>query len=74
MDIESVLAKHEARLMAIPGVTGVGIGERDGRAVIVVMVTTTASQLESQIPKSLDGFAVVLEVSGEISAFSAQAF
>jgi len=69
MKIEDVLDKHQDRLMAAPGVTGVGIGERVGRPVLVVMVKALTSELRATIPDRLEGFEVEVEVTGEISAF-----
>ena len=60
MDIEAVLRKHESRLMGLPNVTGVGIGEKDGKQVILVFVEKLVSESELEpdetIPKRLDGF------------------
>ena len=39
MNIEQVCNAHHDRLMAIPGVTGLGIGNRDGKPAIVIMVS-----------------------------------
>jgi hypothetical protein len=59
MDIEKILAKHEDRLLSLPNVVGVGIGERRGAAVIRVLVSKKlpADQIlpENRIPKVLDG-------------------
>lgn len=72
MDIEAVLRKHEDALLAYPNVNAVGIGERAGRPVIKVMVTRKvpeASLKPGQIlPRDLEGFAVDVEESGEITA------
>jgi len=67
-DIVQVKERHEARLMAIPGVVGVGIGQRDGRVCIVVMVETRTPQIDDQVPDTLDGFPVLIEVTGPIVA------
>jgi len=69
MKIEDVLDKHQDRLMAVPGVTGVGIGERAGRPVLVVMVKALTPESRAKIPSRLEGFEVEVEVTGEISAF-----
>jgi len=72
MDIEAVLRKHEDALLAYPNVNAVGIGERDGRPVIKVMVTRKvpdASLKPDQVlPRELEGFAVDVEESGNITA------
>jgi hypothetical protein len=60
MNIEIALKKHEAALMGLPNVTGVGLGEADGKEVIVVFVKQKVpeSQLgeSAVVPKRLDGF------------------
>lgn len=69
MEIDQVMARHQDRLMAIPGVTGVGIGEQGGRPAIVVMVVRLTPQVRAQIPQQLEGFPVVVDQSGEITPF-----
>ena len=71
MDIESVKKKYEEQLMRLPNVTGVGIGEKAGKKVIHVYVTSkvpvTALQPDDVIPKALDGWEVVVEEIGTVS-------
>lgn len=69
MKIEDVQRRHEQRLMNIPGVTAVGIGEQNGQPVIVIMVAQSTVVLNQKLPSQLEGFGVKIEVSGEISAF-----
>jgi hypothetical protein len=69
MDIEQVLERHSKRLMEFPEVTGSGVGERVGKPVIVIMVKALTPKMKDSLPKSLDGYPVVVEVSGEVSAF-----
>lgn len=69
MSIEQTLENHQERLMAIPGVTGVGIGNKDNKPVIVVMTTASSPQIKAMLPQTLDGHPVVMEPTGEISAF-----
>ncbi len=38
MNIAEVLRQHEAELLRLPNVTGVGVGERDGEQVLIVFV------------------------------------
>ena len=68
-DIQQTLSKHEARLMALPGVVGVGEGEDAGRPVIVVLARSGRAALQARLPASLDGFAVQVQLAGEITAF-----
>lgn len=69
MDIDAVLAQHQDQLMALPGVTGVGIGQQADRPVIVVMVRELTPSVREAVPRTLDGHPVVVEGTGEITAF-----
>ena len=69
MTIEDALEKHQDRLMSIPGVVGVGIGERGGRPVVLVMTDRPAGELAgSPLPDDLEGYPVHLDPVGEIHA------
>lgn len=70
MNIESTRAKHEERLMSLPNVVSVGIGEKDGKPVIQVLVTHLQPELSPQerVPESLDGFPVAVEEVGVVQA------
>jgi len=72
MGIEAVRRKYEKRLMALPNVRIVGIGEKAGRQVIKVYVTRKVPPSELQtdevVPKMLEGYATDVEESGNISA------
>jgi hypothetical protein len=65
MDIESVMKKYETQLMGLPNVTGVGIGEKKGKEVIIVFVKKRVSEAELKfseiIPKTLDGYKIDVE-------------
>lgn len=66
-DIKSALQKHEERLLAIDGVTGIGIQDNEiGEEVIVVYLVDEAAR--SRIPTELDGFSVEGRISGEFDA------
>ncbi len=66
-DINAVMADHTKELMAIPGVTGVAIGElEDKTPCILVLVVEETSELDRKIPKTLEGHPVRLLVSGVI--------
>lgn len=71
MSIEDIRKKHEERLMQLPNVTGVGIGEEAGKAVIKVFVThkVPESDLEPQeiVPKKLDGWETDVEEIGIVT-------
>lgn len=68
--IEQVKEAHEVQLMAIEGVQGVGIGQRDDAEglVIKVYVDNKTKALQEKLPKEIDGHPVQIEVSGEIHA------
>ena len=74
MLIEAAKTKYEQLLMRLPNVTGVGIGDRGGKPVIVVFVTqkVPASALEPQevVPKSLEGFETDVREIGHVTAQS----
>lgn len=69
VNIEQVLERHQDQLMATPGVTGVGIGEKDGKPAIIVMVREVTRDLKLRLPQVIEGHPVVIEQSGEIFAF-----
>jgi hypothetical protein len=72
MSIEDVKLKHEERLMLLPNVTGVGIGEKAGKVVIKVFVThrvpKSALQAAEVVPKTLDGYQTSVEEIGIVTA------
>lgn len=68
LDILAVKGKYEGELMAVPGVVGVGIGDCNGNECIVVLVQERTAQIDRQIPGTLDGYPVYIEVSGPIKA------
>ena len=67
-DINAVLAAHDRELLAIPGVVGVYVGVlNDGRTpCLKVMLAENNHETERKIPQMLDGYPVVIEVTGEI--------
>ena len=71
MSIEDVKTKHEDKLMQLPNVTGVGIGEEAGKAVIKVFVThkVPKSDLQPQnmVPKMLEGWKIDVEEIGVVT-------
>ena len=65
MSIESVMRKYEAQLIRLPNVTGIGIGEKKGKEVIIVFVRRKVSEAVLQpseiIPKALEGYETNVE-------------
>ena len=70
-DINAVLADHDKELMAISGVVGVYVGLLgDGKTqCLKVMLARKDAELERSIPRSLEGYPVLTEVTGEIKPF-----
>jgi len=68
-DINAVLSRHDKELLAIPGVVGVYVGLLDDGKTpcLKVMLAQKSAQTERAIPKSIEGFPVVTEVTGEIT-------
>jgi len=66
--ILTVKERHEAELMIIPGVVGVGIGEVNGTETIIVYVEKKTPLVDREVPKELKGYPVVVEVTGPIVA------
>ncbi len=64
--IESVLKQHTDRLLSLPGVVGAGIGECEGEPCIKVLVVEETPELVHKIPRTLGGYPVVIEETGEI--------
>ena len=66
-NINTVKEAHTSELMKLPGVVGVYVGSTDeGQMYIGVMVKKKTPELEQQIPRSLEGYAVRIEETGEI--------
>ncbi len=66
-DINEVMQAHTAEMMALPGVVGIYVGETDeGKPCIKVMVVEKTGELEQKIPKTLEGYPVLIDVTGEI--------
>jgi len=64
---EAVLRRHEARLMALPGVKGVGVGSGPaGEKCIEVYVASSSDA--KRLPPELEGVCVTTRVVGEIDA------
>ncbi len=67
--IEQVLEAHSAEWMSLPGVVGMGIGEFEGRPCIKVFLAGRAPGLAEKLPSAVEGYRVILEVTGQIRAF-----
>jgi hypothetical protein len=67
-DINAVLRDHDQELLAIPGVVGVYVAVLDDGKTpcLKVMLARKSAETERAIPKTLEGYPVVTEVTGEI--------
>ena len=68
LSIEQVQEKYQEKLMSTPGVVAVGIGAVSDTLVLKVFVLKKTPELELKIPKTLEGYTVVIEESGEFRA------
>jgi hypothetical protein len=67
--IQEVKAKHTERLLRMPGVVSVGIGKNpDGQFVIVVGLDGPRPKTVEQLPKVLEGYPVLVEITGPVKA------
>jgi hypothetical protein len=69
-DINAVLAAHDKELLTIPDVVGVYVGTLQDRRTpcLKVMLARENSEAKRKIPKVIEGYPVVVEVTGEIRA------
>jgi hypothetical protein len=67
-DINAVLKDHDKELLAIPGVVGVYVSllPDDKTSCLKVMVIKETEDLKRRIPKSIEGYPVLIEESGVI--------
>ncbi|HYU27548.1 MAG TPA: hypothetical protein VEK83_00805 [Gemmatimonadales bacterium] len=65
--IDEVLAAHTDSLMALPGVVGTAVGSCDGQRCIKVLVADPSPDTKRRIPSRLEGYPVVVEVTGTIT-------
>jgi len=66
-DIKTVMEAHADKMMAVPGVVGVAIGETEDRApCILVLTSVSAEEIGDRVPDTIEGHPVRLFESGEI--------
>ncbi len=68
VNIKEVLKRHTDKLMAVPGVVGVGEGKTRGKQCIRIFVIDGSSESLKLLPDNLDGYPVIIEESGEFRA------
>jgi hypothetical protein len=66
--IEEVLREHTNKLMSIPGVVGTAQSLCEGQPCIKVYVSKKTEKLERKIPKTLEGYPVVIKETGKFKA------
>jgi hypothetical protein len=69
MTPESILESHRDRLLAVPGVVGVGLGLQSGQKVIVVMTERPAREVKGRLPAQIEGTTVVIQETGPVRAY-----
>ncbi len=72
MDIEAARKRSERKLMGLPNVIGVGIGQDRGEQVLKVFVThklpESSLRPEDIVPRTIEGYRTDVEAIGEIVA------
>ena len=66
--MDEVQAAHEKRLLAIPGVLGVGQGLSGGKPCFRVYVEKLTPELSAKLPATIEGYPVVPVQTGPIKA------
>ncbi|TLZ45054.1 MAG: hypothetical protein E6K19_02885 [Methanobacteriota archaeon] len=66
--VEDVKRRHEARIMKVRGVVGVGIGQKDGKETIRIYVQEDLPKIRTKLPESLDDIPVEIVVTGSFRA------
>ena len=66
--IEQVLERHTDSLLSLPAVVGVAQGESGGRPVIQIFVVHRTPELGARLPRTLEGYPVIIVETGEIRA------
>jgi hypothetical protein len=73
-DINAVLAAHDKELLALRDVVGVSVSTLDDHRTpcLRIMLARHNAKTERAIPPSIEGYLVVLEVTGEVRALHGQ--
>ena len=65
--IDEVLAAHSDSLMKLPGVVGTALGLCEGERCIKILLADSNPDTKRRIPARLEGYRVVVEVTGTIT-------
>ena len=67
--IQEVKKQHEAQFLKMAGVVSVGIGlDPDGHQAIIVGLDGSHPETEANMPQTVEGFPVVVQIIGSIRA------
>jgi hypothetical protein len=66
--IAEVLAEHTPAWMKLPGVTGTGEGQQDGKPAILIFVDSITESVRSQLPHMSEGYPVVITATRRVRA------
>ena len=67
--IQDVKKQNEERFLTMPGVVSVGIGlDPNGNQAIIVGLDASNPEIESNIPKMLEGIPVIIKIVGSLKA------
>ncbi len=67
--IQEVKKQHETQFLKMTGVVSVGIGlDPDGNQAIIVGLDGSHPETEAAVPKTIEGFPVVVQIIGSIRA------
>ena len=67
--MNEVQEEHQKRLLAIPGVVGIGQGISQGKPCFRIYVDKLTPELSAKIPREIEGYPVVILQTGEIKAY-----
>ncbi len=66
--VEEVKRRHEARIMKMRGVVGVGIGRKDGKDCIRIYVAEDSPKVLAALPQAIEEVPVEIVISGAFRA------
>ena len=67
--MNEVQEDHQKRLLAIPGVIGIGQGSSQGKPCFRIYVDKLTPELSAKIPTTIEGYPVVVLQTGDIKAY-----
>lgn len=67
-DVDGAKARLAGQLIELTGVTAIGVGESGGSPCLRVWVVELTEELREAVPRTFEGFPVLLQKSGPIRA------